>query len=409
MLIKILLSAYACEPNEGSEPGVGWHWAHEIEKLGHQVWVFTRSNNKRSIENFYQQNTKPEGIDFIYYDLPGWLSFWKKGRRGVHLYYLLWQVGAYRLAKELHKQILFDCVHHITFVSARQPSFMGMLNIPFIFGPVAGGESIPKQLRGGMTFKERVFEKIRDVVNTFVKYDPLMNLTFSKATQIYATSEQTKALLPYKYQANTKIQLAIGVDSTGHEVVHRKNSGGLKILFVGNFLYLKGMHYGLVAFKKLLEKSPNSRLTLVGRGQGKILLQNLAIKLGIQDKLDWVKWVGQHELGEIYTSHDVLLFPSLRDSGGMVVLEALSYGLPVICLGLGGPGLIVDGSCGRTIKAKGHTEAEVVRALGEALIELSRSAENLNVLAEGALKRSDTMSWSSLVETVYNEVARGHQ
>ena len=44
--LKVLLSAYACEPNKGSEPGVGWNWLIEIAKLNHKVTVITRSNKK---------------------------------------------------------------------------------------------------------------------------------------------------------------------------------------------------------------------------------------------------------------------------------------------------------------------------------------------------------------------------
>lgn len=43
--MKLLLSAYACELNTGSEPGVGWHWAAEVTRLGHEVWVLTRADN----------------------------------------------------------------------------------------------------------------------------------------------------------------------------------------------------------------------------------------------------------------------------------------------------------------------------------------------------------------------------
>ena len=49
--MKVLLSAYACEPNKGSEPGVGWNWAIEIARLGHKVWVLTRANNQPSIDS----------------------------------------------------------------------------------------------------------------------------------------------------------------------------------------------------------------------------------------------------------------------------------------------------------------------------------------------------------------------
>jgi len=91
--MKILLSAYACEPNRGSEPGVGWHWALEIEKLGHEVWILTRSNNKPVIDEYYSQNKQPSNLHFAYFDLPDEIKKWKKGGRLVRTYYFLCNGG----------------------------------------------------------------------------------------------------------------------------------------------------------------------------------------------------------------------------------------------------------------------------------------------------------------------------
>ena len=97
---KVLLSAYACEPNRGSEPGVGWNWAIEIAKRGHDVVVLTRKNNREVIES--NENT-PFNLNFIYYDLPSSLM-WLKKVFGVQLYYFLWQIGACFFVKKQNTQ-----------------------------------------------------------------------------------------------------------------------------------------------------------------------------------------------------------------------------------------------------------------------------------------------------------------
>ena len=247
--MKILLSAYACEPNKGSEPGVGWHWALEIARLGHEVWVLTRANNRAAIEAELTQPPGMEGLHFIYYDLPAWAGWWKKGSRGIRLYYLLWQWGAYRLAKRLHAVERFDRVHHSTFVSVRQPSFMGNLGIPFIFGPVAGGERAPWRLRAGYGLRGWLLDALRDLANVLVRIDPLVRRTFKHAERIYVTSEQTLSLLPRKYRRKASVQLAIGIDATEmssssdqlpSSCAHR---GNFSLLYVGRLLYWKGMHF----------------------------------------------------------------------------------------------------------------------------------------------------------------------
>lgn len=73
--LNILLSAYACEPNKGSEPGIGWNWAIEIAKRGHVVTVLTRGNNKSVIT---KETDLPQNLSFIYYDLPDSLLLIKK-------------------------------------------------------------------------------------------------------------------------------------------------------------------------------------------------------------------------------------------------------------------------------------------------------------------------------------------
>lgn len=409
--MKVLLSAYACEPNIGSEPGVGWNWALALVRRGHEVWVITRSNNQNAIEQEMDKIGEPytSSLHFLYYDLPKSLTWWKKGRRGVHLYYLLWQWGAYQLAKVVHKTQVFDLVHHITFVSARQPSFMGNLEIPFIFGPVAGGESAPWALRKSFGWKGWLNDFVRDLANLAVHFDPLMWQTFSLANKIYVTSDQTLSLVPQRYRKKTTVQLAIAVDNNIEKKQKPLESLNLvpitntfRILYVGHFLYLKGMHLGLLAFYNLLKQLPYAHLTLVGHGPEEKKWKELAQQLGInQSQISWQPWVAQAELGALYQSHDVFLFPSLRDSGGMVVLEAMSHGLPVVCLKLGGPGVIVDDTCGRAINVNGLTQKNVVTSLTEAVAELATNTELIQKMRDGARSRALTYSWDGAVDRTY--------
>ena len=407
--MNVLLSAYACEPNKGSEPGVGWHWAIEISKLGHQVTVLTRSNNKDNIEKKLCEVSN-SNLSFCYYDLPRWLTFWKKGGRGVHLYYMLWQIGAYFFAKKLHRRKQFDLVHHITFVSARQPSFMGLLGIDFIFGPVAGGDTIPHKFRSNFTIKNKIRECLRDWINSAVKYDPLMRYTFASAKKIVVTSEQTLSMIPKKYHQKCSMQLAIGIDSIHLKENaklfdnNRKNycsrviNSTIKILYVGRFDYLKAIDIALSSFAVAIERGLDATFTLVGEGPEESELKKICKQLRIDEYVYWVQWLPQDELNDVYRAHDIFFFPSLRDSGGMVVLEALSNGLPVICFDLGGPGKIVVSECG--YKVMNHL------AISEAVLAFSQLIENFkpsNEFSQLCYSRAFEFTWSSSVLNVYGE------
>ena len=209
---RILLSAYACEPGKGSEPEVGWMWATELADAGHEVWVITRAANRSSIEGDLTDRERPR-LHFVYYDLPSWARRWKHGSHGVHLYYALWQWGAYRTAKRLTTQTNFDCVHHVTFVGVRAPSFMGRLGLPFFLGPVSGGENVPKPLRTGMTRTAKLRESQRDVANRAVRADPIMRSSFRRAERIFLATPESLRLIPAKFQEKCTVQLGVGLSS----------------------------------------------------------------------------------------------------------------------------------------------------------------------------------------------------
>jgi glycosyltransferase involved in cell wall biosynthesis len=127
--------------------------------------------------------------------------------------------------------------------------------------------------------------------------------------------------------------------------------------------------------------------------------------LGISEHIEWVKWVDRSELPALFIAHDALLFPSLHDSGGMVVLEAMSHGLPVVCLDIGGPGAMVDDTCGRVIRTDGMSETEVVCSLSDAMACLAKDVDLRRRLSEGAMARAEDYDWSRVVRRLYSEVS----
>ncbi len=407
--MKVLLSAYACEPGKGSEPGVGWHWALEIARLGHEVWVLTRAQNRSAIEAALARRPRASNPRFRYYELPAWAGWWQKGRRGIRLYNFLWQWGAYGVAQKLHAQERFDMVHHITWGVVRQPSFMGKLGIPFVFGPVGGGEKAPWRLRKGYPVRGWVWDALRDVANLAIKVDPFMRDTYRRATHILAKTSQSRGVIPRRFRAKTRVRLEIGVDvpafDDGDKNSRNKRSGPFRVLYVGNFLYLKGIHLGLEAFARLVATHPDARLTLVGSGPDEDWLRRRAKTFGIETSVAWVSWIERDRLWDYYRSHHALLFPSLHDSSGNVVLEALARGLPVISLDLGGPGEIVDETCGRVVSTRGQGRDAVVNGLAHALIELAEDPAARTRLASGALKRARQFDWRTVVRRVYSEIA----
>ena len=148
--LKVLLSAYACEPGRGSEPEVGWQWAIHLAQL-HDVTVVTRSNNREPIEHGLAALPQPHP-KFIYFDLSARMQSAKRAGLPVALYYFLWQRA---VAKFVAPQLAeFDLIHHITFNSFRQPGSWRDCGKPIVLGPLGGVDALAEgtqDFKAGLT------------------------------------------------------------------------------------------------------------------------------------------------------------------------------------------------------------------------------------------------------------------
>lgn len=395
--MRVLMSAYACEPDKGSEPGIGWHWAVALARAGHEVWVITRANNQNAIERALAENPVAN-LRFVYYDVRSWLRRWKRGGRGVRLYYVLWQWGAYRIARELCRDVKFDIVHHITFGVFRHPSFMAFLDVPFIFGPVGGGETAPRQLRKTFPLRGYLIDGIRDMANWAVRIDPLMAAVYRRAATTLCKTRETLERIPERFRGKCMVRAEVGISESGRFPARRRKREGddFRVLYVGRLVYWKGLHLGLRGFAKFLEAYPRSHLTVIGSGPDEAWLRSLALQLGIDGAVTWIPWLEREAVMQAYPRHDVFLFPSLHDSSGNAVLEALSCGLPVICLDAGGPAVLVDASCG--FRVPPGEPQQVVAGLTQALATLAQNAALARTMGEAAMRRAHGhFSWTSQV------------
>lgn len=411
---KILLSAYSCAPNAGSEPGIGWNWAQSIAADGHEVTVITRAINRANIELLCKgHSTKPK---FVFHDLPALAQKIYKLPFGNYMYYLMWQYTAAIRATELHRTEKFDQVQHITWGSFRAASFMGKLGIPFIFGPVGGGEDTPNHLREGMGWRGRLWDSFRRLSNSLLAIDPLMRSTYDDATEILTTTRETLSRIPAAYRQKARVQPAAGIhpvtalnpSSTKAPSPCPGSTATLEILYVGRLVPWKGLHLGLRALAALGEKRSAVRLTVIGSGYDARRLKRVADRLNVADRVTWIPWMPREALLRMLPDFDLFLFPSLHDSGGMAVLEALSSGLPVVCLDLGGPPEFVNDRCGRVVVTAGADENRVIEQIAAILFEFIRNPSTLERLSEGARERVNSFAWETHVRRVYGEPLLSH-
>lgn len=394
--LKILLSAYGCRPKLGSEPGIGWNTTRELAQH-HQVWLFTRENNRQAIDLELEVFPLPQ-LQVIYHDFPQ-SQLWRKGLLGVHLHYYLWQIGVYFKARSLHQRIGFDLVHHITYLRYSSPSFLSLLPIPFIWGPVGGGESAPQAFWKEFRIRHKVYEVMRTMARGVGELDPFVKITARRSSLAKATSKQTGQRLSKLGAAKIHIESPLGFsDLEIEQLAQYADSERSATIFIsiGRLLHWKGFDLGLKAFAQA-NLPGKAEYWIVGDGVEKQRLEILAQELGISQQVKFWNQLSREETLSKLGSSLALIHPSLHESGGMVCLEAMAAGCPVICLNLHGPALQVTPETGFKIDAENPQQA--ISEIAEAMNHLIENPElHQNMSRAGLSRVKEKFAWSTKVK-----------
>lgn len=395
--MKVLLSAFACEPGLGSEEGVGWNMVLQAAKY-HEVWVFTRTFCRPFIEAELARNPV-SNLHFIYFDPFGWSEDWK-GRQGLlQFHYYLWQIWAYFVARRLHREVGFDLVRHVTYVKHWSPSFLALLPVPFIWGPVGGAESAPRAFWQEYSRRGKIYEILRELAQGVGERDPFTSLTARRSTAALATTEETAQRLRGMRAKNVEVFSQVGlskdeISQMAQYAAHQDSP--VRFISVGRLLHWKGVQLSLRAFALALqtqnEALEQAEFWIVGDGPERNRLEALAGELGIAGKIRfWGALPRTQTLQKMGECH-ALLHPSLHESGGFVCSEMMAVGRPVICLDLGGPAVQVTDETGIKVPAS-HPE-EAIKGLAEAITRLANDPELRTRMGEAGQKRvKEVFDW----------------
>ena len=405
--MKILLSAFAFAPNVGSEPGVGWRWAGELGKH-HEVTVITDATRQPLVEANGVQ--LPPNVRVVYFR-PPWLRAIPLNSATAPLLYTLWQFGLLGFARRLQRERRFDLAIHCTYGVFRHPSFLGYLGIPFVFGPLGGGEDAPLALKRSIRGREKVKELLRSLLNKAALFDPFLWAAYARATLILTKTEDTRRALPWPFRRRALVYPEIGIDAPAHiEPCRRQPGEPLRVLFAGRLLGWKGAHLAVRAVAKAVAQGVPVEFTLLGKGPYEAELRRVAAEAGLTDSIRWVSQMPQQQLFALYKSMHCFLFPSLHDSSGNVVLEAQAYGLPVICLDIGGPATLVAPGTSLVVAAHRQGELGVVKGLADSLGKLAADEDGRVAMARAAISHACIgMSWESRVRGVMALVERAER
>jgi glycosyltransferase involved in cell wall biosynthesis len=400
--MKLLISAYACAPNRGSDHAVGWNWATEAHRLGHEVWAFASPAHRESIKSACKEIPDLDGIHWIFPEVKGWPIQQGIEPKWERTYNLLWQRAALRHGRDLHQKVGFDVVHHLTWAGIRAPTFLGALPVPLIIGPAGGGETSPPSLRDEIGLKGRILERIRDLSNSTIAMNPVVHNGLSRASVIFVSTVDTQKLFKDVLRNKTVVFTQLGLPTPPSGPLQRSASGPPRFLYAGRLLYWKGVHIAIRAFAEIVRQIPDARFTIVGSGPERSRLEEDVRQKNLTASVEFIPQVPQDALFDLYKSHDLFLFPSLHDSGGFVVLEALSHGLPVVCLDLGGPKDMVTANSGVVMRTGGQNTAQVAAMMARDIRQLIESPGKLGALSAGAISRAREFILGERIKIFYN-------
>ncbi len=393
--MKVLLSAYSCEPHKGSERGVGWNVACEVAKH-HEVWVLTRPDESQAaIESELQSNPIPN-LHFIYFTLPFWKDSLRWGQSGaMQLHYYLWQIQAYFVAHRLHQEISFDIAHHVTFVRYATPSFLCFLPIPFVWGPVGGGESTPAPFWKDFSLKSKLYETLRAVWRLVGECDPFTRMTARRSAIALATTQDTAHRMHKMGAHQVQVESALFFleqQLWEFEPTTLPVHTPVRFISIARLLHWKGLHLSLPAFAAA--QLADAEYWILGEGPELENLQALSRRLGINAQVKFFGHLDRDQVLDKLKQSSVLVHPSLHDSGGWVCLEAMAAQRPVICLDIGGPAQQVTAATG--IKVSAINPEQSIQEITQAMIKLANSRNLLDRMGEAGHHHIQKLySWES--------------
>jgi len=401
--MRIALIAYGCEPDKGSEVGVGWKWANEIAARGHDVVVFTHASQRQAIERVAPAASG--NLSFRYHQNADWPL--EHRNRAVHQWqYTVWQWSVMDLVSADRDG--FDLVHFLTWGGVRMPVFGWRTSIPYVVGPVGGGEEAPLRYCAGLGTRIFLKECLRKLLNRCCLIDPMLWAGYRGAARIFAKTPESRDLVVRSARHKCDVLLEIGArdDLLAQPVRPRTSDDGpLKLIYVARLLYWKSPLTVTAVLAELLQRGFDVGLTMVGNGPERDRL-SAALSALPQSRVRYFAQLPQPELFDLMREHDLALFPSLHDSSGNFVLESMSCGLPVVALALGGPRELLRNGGGSLVSVEGRSPTEVVHAMAEEIARLIGARSERTALAEEARARAAESTWPKVVGRLYEPLEK---
>lgn len=405
--MRILYIAISCDPYNGSEDQIGWQVPWECSKT-EEVFVVTRTDLKPSIDLFLSKN-EIRKIQFIYVDMPKMAQKLFKGTL-QSLKLLIWNKKAYIEAKNVCKNNNIDIIHQITPIEYRSIGrFNEIKNIKSVCGPIGAGQNIPDPLMCYVKGKNKINEYVRSIVNSLFRKKIIRRI--KKYDYVLFTNPETLDYLDgNKLNGRTELIYDNGIcecELNAEKVneYHKKRIENLrndvvKLLIAGRLIYIKG-HDFLFDVLEMLPQNIEYELRVVGDGELRKHIEERALSTNLNGKVKVIGSVPYTMMNSEYSEANALVFCSLRESSGTVILEAMKNGLPIISLNRFGASLILDNQNAWLVN--GEDIEAYKQTLYDSLIECIQNPTVTVEKGRYAFKKAQELTWTKKVER-YKEI-----
>lgn len=345
-MVNYLISAYSVNPYKGSEDSIGWNWVLQYEKNykeGDRIILLTKKFNekdtRRGLKEFNVQH-----VELVIVDVPNALNWFREKHSAFHhMYYILWQHWAWLWVK--HSGIHFDVIHHVTMNDYRIPSELYKAKgAKVIWGPMGGAQVTPRPLK--VYEKNQLVASFREFVNKSCSWNPFYKKALRSYYKIYCINNETQKQISRIVGKDVPLMPELALrDEYKNLPIRKGNNDILKIVFVGRLIGKKGIAF-LVDALSLMPTDMNWELLIFGDGDDHALIEKQIADSGIGKN---VKLMGNRPLNQIaeaYQQADVFVLPSLRETSGNVLLEAMAYAVPIVAFDTSFCRLLKEVDCG---------------------------------------------------------------
>jgi glycosyltransferase involved in cell wall biosynthesis len=375
---------------------MGWNFVLGIGKY-HELHVITEQE-KWEHEIKHYLNDYPElrtNMNFHFIKKKRNRKLRKIWPPSYYYYYRQWQKKAFKYGQALHERESFDLIHQLNLAGFREPGYLWKLNIPFVWGPIGGLEITSWNLLPNLGLKGMFHFSGRNVINFIQKKYLKRPQIAAKRMYSYllsATPENQNEILKW-WGVQSEIMTEVGTKLLNINPAKRDVDEPLKIVWNGIHEPRKNLGILLKALSK--KDRFNFELHVLGNGSETRKWQKQADKLGLNNNCIWYGWLSLDEVYEVYRKGHVFCLTSIHDLTSTVLMEALSFGLPIICLNHCGFSYVVNETCG--IKIPVYGIKQVINDFDEALMKFYNDETLRQKLSDGALIRARDFTWEEKI------------